>query len=209
MANRLRFIAEDTDILAVANKLCLYHGLPAHTIDFHRYDGVEHLLASLDTETLNPEVQLAVVIDADEDIIGRWHSLKNKLYTIGYQIIPAVPDSAGTILFGDRLPNLGIWLMPNNKLPGMVEDFVAQLIPFQDKLWPRAQRVVQEIPENERKFNQISKAQIRTWLAWQKEPGRPFGTAIDNGDFDVNAPHAQQFVNWLKRLFDLEATPHQ
>ena len=210
MAKPQRFITEDKDILATINKLCMHHKISTHKVDFKDYNGEDSLLASIDTEIQNPEVMtLAVVIDADEDLISRWQSLKNTLSACGYQTVPATPDPAGTILFGNRLPILGIWLMPNNQQPGMVEDFIAYLIPSNDRLWPRAQRVVQQIPEPERNFNRIIKAQIRTWLAWQKEPGRPFGTAIESGDLDANAPHAQQFVDWLRRLFDIEVNSLQ
>ena len=47
------------------------------------------------------------------------------------------------------------------------------------------------------------KAVIHTWLAWQKEPGRPFGTAITARFLDPNVPEVDVLVAWLKRLFFL------
>jgi hypothetical protein len=79
------------------------------------------------------------------------------------------------------------------------------LIPQGDLLWSRAKESVAAIPEGERRFSRVaqSKAAIHTWLAWQKEPGTPLGQAITARYLDSQAPHAQQFVNWVQRLFEL------
>ncbi len=47
----------------------------------------------------------------------------------------------------------------------------------------------------------LSKAQIHAYLAWQKEPGKPFGTAITAKYLQADNPHCEKFVEWLKRLF--------
>ena len=47
----------------------------------------------------------------------------------------------------------------------------------------------------------FSKAQLHTWLAWQAEPGMPFGTALTAACFASDTPKALDFVNWFKRLF--------
>lgn len=201
-----RLITEDKDILAVTDMLCKFHGIDTKQIDSKLYGGVDHILASFDTEIQSPDMMaLAIVRDTDSNLASRWQSLRNTASICGYSNVPPIPNTSGTIIHDNRLPKLGIWLMPNNRLPGMVEDFAEQLIPNGDLLWPRAQLVVQEIPEAQRRFNRIIKAQIHTWLAWQEVPGRPLGQAITKRYFDANAPHAQQFVDWLRRLFELEA----
>ena len=48
------------------------------------------------------------------------------------------------------------------------------------------------------------KAHVHTWLAWQKEPGKPMGQAITKRYLDANAPHAQQLIVWIRKLFGLE-----
>ena len=45
------------------------------------------------------------------------------------------------------------------------------------------------------------KAVIHTWLAWQEEPGRPFGTAIKARFLDPSVPEVDVLTAWLKRLF--------
>ena len=49
----------------------------------------------------------------------------------------------------------------------------------------------------------VAKARIHTWLAWQEEPGKPLGQAITKKFFDSSAPQAQQFIDWIRNLFEL------
>jgi hypothetical protein len=93
--------------------------------------------------------------------------------------------------------------MPDNELEGILEDFVAFLVPTGDSLWPYAKECVQQIPDRRFGLHQQSKADIHTWLAWQAEPGRPLGLAIQSRYLDPNAPHAQKLVGWLRRLFEI------
>ena len=114
---------------------------------------------------------------------------------------------AGTIVEQMDLPGVGIWLMPDNTVPGTLEHFIAFLVDRNDPLWERAKDCVEQIPEASRRFPVIHllKAHIHTWLAWQKEPGVPFGLAITMKYLDAEEAHAQQFIAWLHRLFPSHA----
>ena len=96
--------------------------------------------------------------------------------------------------------------MPNNQFPGMLEDFIQFLVPAGDPLWARAADCLERIPEQDQRFpkEHQGKAHIHTWLAWQEEPGTPLGLAITKRYLDADAPHAQQLMGWIRRLFDLE-----
>jgi hypothetical protein len=96
--------------------------------------------------------------------------------------------------------------MPDNTIPGMLEDFMGLLIPAGDVLWPMAQDIVVQVVAKDRRFPQTQeiKAKMHTWLAWQEEPGKPMGQAITKRYLDANAPHARQLVQWIRTLFDLE-----
>jgi hypothetical protein len=161
---------------------------------------VDRLDVDLDARGLE---QLGIIVDADNNIAARWDSLRNKLISCRFQTIPKQPIPAGTIIREPGLPVVGIWLMPDNKSAGNLENFVSLLIPSNDLLWPRARWVVDDIPISERRFavGDLSKAHIYTWLAWQKEPGRPLGQAITQQLLDASLPEAQPFVDWLKQLF--------
>ena len=49
------------------------------------------------------------------------------------------------------------------------------------------------------------KAVLHTWLAWQEEPGLPYGTAIRAAVFRHDSEVAECFVRWFRRVF--EAVP--
>jgi hypothetical protein len=148
---------------------------------------------------------LGIVVDADDDPISRWRSLTNKLHGEGYNL-PSEPAVGGLVHReqGKRIA-VGIWLMPDNLHPGMLEDMAFELLPTGDLLWPHAVDVVTRISELEQRFKPTytMKAQLHTWLAWQDEPGTQLGLAVKRRYLQGDAPLAADFVHWLKRLFEL------
>lgn len=46
------------------------------------------------------------------------------------------------------------------------------------------------------------KGVLHAWLAWQEQPGMPFGTGITTRAFQADSPEALTFVGWFRRLFD-------
>ena len=94
--------------------------------------------------------------------------------------------------------------MPDNRSPGKLEDFLAVLIPPGDRCWPWAEQATLKAHEEYgASFSALDsiKARIHTWLAWQQEPGLPFGTAITAATFAHNATLATTFVKWLTQLY--------
>jgi hypothetical protein len=149
---------------------------------------------------------LGVVIDADTDLAARWQSLRERLTKAGYEVVPANPAPAGTILSppaDSLLPRVGVWIMPDNQTKGILEDFLHFLVPSGSKLFGHVKSSVAAIPEGERRFSQLAepKAIIHTWLAWQQEPGKPLGTAITAKFLDANVAQVDVLVAWLKALF--------
>jgi hypothetical protein len=147
-----------------------------------------------------------IVIDADTDLTARWQSLRDRLVRLGYTSVPDAPAVDGTIIdppVGAFLPRVGIWIMPDNQTKGILEDFLQFLVPAGSRLFDHVSTSVANIPEGERRFNQLAepKALIHTWLAWQEEPGKPLGTAITARYFDAGVAQVDTLVSWLKRLF--------
>lgn len=193
-----------------------YRPLPkrasAEEIVFKAREGVQNVLDYLSQQLkITGEVDsIGVIVDADLDIAGRWQSLRNILINSGYSSVPKVPETSGTIVEQEEKPRVGIWIMPNNRLPGKGEDFVALLVPAEDNLWKRAELSLQQIPITERRFmeNAFIKAHIHTWLAWQEAPGLPMGQAITRRYLNSNVPEALLLVDWLRHLFDVETPAH-
>ena len=102
-----------------------------------------------------------------------------------------------------QLPRVGIWLMPDNRLPGILEDFLRFLVPDGDGLLAHAGQAIDSIPAGQRRFSDVkaAKARIHTWLAWQEEPGKPFGQAISAHYLNPELPAADIFAGWLQRTF--------
>src|SRR5258708_24153255 len=166
-------------------------------------EGIDALLDTLEVELIaKSEGRFGIVIDADTNLVARWQSVRNRLITSGYSTVPATPYPQGTIVKEDERPVVGIWLMPDNRVPGMMEDFISFLVPSGDLLWPMAEDVLQRVIDTNCRFPLAhkSKALIHTWLAWQRKPGTPTGRAITNHYLDANAPHAQQLMDWIRQL---------
>ena len=171
--------------------------------------GVQEILQEFHAliKTSNEEGSVVgIVVDADDDPQARWQSLYDRFTQAGYLDIPRDQDPQGTIFdppVESILPRAGVWIMPDNQSPGTLEDFLSFLVPEPGWLLNHAKTSVNSIPTTEQLFsdNDESKAIMHTWLAWQKEPGRPYGTAIQAGFLDSKVPQAKALVSWLDRLF--------
>lgn len=165
--------------------------------------GVENLLRVFPVQVKGSGVKaVGVVIDADVDLLGRWDSLRNAMSELGYSPPKDLPGE-GVILEAEGMPRVGAWIMPDNSLPGMLEDFVGYLVPTDDHLWSHAAEVLANIPDGLAGFaaHHLSKAHIHTWLAWQEDPGTPMGLAITKKYLDPVADTAEPFIGWLQKLF--------
>lgn len=160
------------------------------------------LLDSIAPETrVEDRRALGIMIDANDSLSSRWDAVSDRLRNEGIQP-PFEPESNGTIIATPEKPKVGIWLMPDNQSPGELEDFIAQMIPTNDRIWPMSTRYVDGIPIQDRKFKEgkVLKARIHAWLAVRAEP-RPMGRAITTRDLNIEGDLCQRFVDWITRLF--------
>lgn len=168
--------------------------------------GKDPLLDTLDVQLKESDVRvLGIIVDADTDLAARWQALSSRLSSAGYQGISSLPDEDGTILLPPPgvtlLPKVGIWLMPNNQVPGILEDFLQFLVPKDDALLAHAMKAIEDLPQRPFAEPKKSKALMHTWLAWQEEPGKPYGVAITARYLDASLPLGQTFANWLRKTF--------
>ncbi len=216
-----KLLVEGKNDQIVISTLCARHGIwvynkekPVEAMGGRGFDfecknklSIEKMLnlASISSELKESDLEtIGFVMDADDDLEARWRSLANFLIRLGYPVLPAQPDPAGTVVALDETRTLGVWIMPNNRLQGMLEDFVGFLIPEGDSLWLHAKRCVADIAESDRPFGiAVAKANIHTWLAWREEPGTPMGSAISNTLLNSENAEALAFIAWIKRLFGI------
>jgi len=147
---------------------------------------------------------IGIMIDADSDLNLRWISLKQLLQEKGY-IIPNDLPKDGLIVMGSNKIKIGIWIMPDNNLSGMLEDFISFLIPSNDSLLPVVKKNLINIESkklNKYKSVHKSKAIIHSWLAIQDDPGTPLGLSITKRYLSTDENICLKFVDWLKKLLD-------
>ena len=174
------------------------------------HESVERLLEAIPVrlKAANNGEEIGIVLDADDNLQDRWEQVRHHLLGLSYLNVPANPSPSGTIINApadSQLPRVGVWLMPDNQMRGILEDFLALLVPANSALFERVKRTVAEIPDEERLFPAVAapKALIHTWLAWQEKPGLPLGTAITAQFLDPFNPNADRFVAWLRELFQI------
>lgn len=145
---------------------------------------------------------VGLVIDADDSVQQRWDAVRSLLQGLGLPA-PTVCPPEGWVQTTGAGVRVGVWVMPNNVDPGKLETFLAALVPQEDAVWPWAREATEGarsrgagFPEKDR-----IKAEIHAWLAWQEEPGKPFGTSVKAGYFRHDAPEAQAWLGWFRRLF--------
>ncbi len=206
MADKNVLLVEGSDDFHVTGHLLGHNKIPEGIITIKKKGGYPNLLGTLKVELQASDLEkIGIVVDADTDLSNRWQELHYRFDEAGYTSLPKSPEADGTIIQQKDLPKAGIWLMPDNKLPGILEDFVKFLVPANDLLLDKSLECVNSIPEEQRRFapQHHSKAHIHTWLAWQKEPGTPLGSAITKRYLDADVSHARQFIRWIRRLYDL------
>lgn len=147
---------------------------------------------------------IGIVIDADNpNLAAKWQAIKDRLQKSGIITTQEKPELSGTIIrAANELPRVGIWLMPDNQLDGMLEDFCSQLAhPIGVNF---AEKCVNDAKENNLTTfidTHKTKAVIHTFLAWQQEPGMPLGQAITARTLNPDNVLAEKFAAWLTELF--------
>lgn len=141
---------------------------------------------------------VGILIDSDDDVAARWQSVRNRLPD-GYDLADR-PVAGGAII--ETVPRVGVWLMPDNESAGELEDFVSQMVPSDDPMWPLAERYIDGIPNHARQFpaGKVSRAKLYAWLATREDPRR-MAEAIRTRDLAIDGALCREFVEWLRRLF--------
>lgn len=184
----------------VARHVAKRAGLNVSSFDVVARNGVEKLIDSITNEIkVSGRLVVGFVLDANDELDNRWARIKRHFEQASLDL-PEKPRSSGTIV--DSVPRVGVWLMPDNKSPGELEDFVAQMIPNGDSVWPLAQQYIDRIPEPDRKFaaTKTRRAEVYAWLAARENPG-PMGAAIGKRDLTTDGMVCRKFSQWLRRLF--------
>ena len=145
---------------------------------------------------------VGIIIDADDQLDQRWEKVKGVLQSSGFSISGSLPED-GLIVSNDT-HKAGVWMMPDNKINGMLEDFISFLIPEGDQLLPMVNSTLEDIESNRlNRYNMHhhAKAEIHTWLAWQEDPGTPMGASITKRYLTTEQETCMKLIDWMKNLF--------
>ncbi len=218
MAQRL--IVEGNDAIAIA-VLCSKCGLKppkgyANPLKFKEEfvktgEGISGAIRQLRLSLSEPALtHIGLIVDADDDGAAfRWQQVRGNL-TRFYDLDTLVAADAQTgakVIVQNGMPTLGVWIMPDNSSRGYLEHFLSAFIPTGNEIWSHAQSALDDLmeqPYNVLTGSKRQKALLHTWLAWQRNPGKPFGQAIEAGYFDTASGNVQPFLDWFAQTFELE-----
>ena len=201
-------------------ELCGMLGIPADVVrvaapknDGGSHNGKAGVLSHL-TSALLPQLQdgqlerIGVVVDADRVMHGSGFAATLQRFTdtlaqAGYQPNPA---AASGLVFKhqDGLADLGLWIMPNNADEGMLEDWIKHCLhPAETGLYQHGEKSIDAIPGGP-KFQpwHRTKAEVATWLAWQKKPEHGLYNAVQSDLLNTDAPLFKELQAWLVQVFE-------
>ena len=174
--------------------------------------GIDNLLQQLDLYLKNAAAYgvIGMVVDADTNADSRWQQLRDRLMKTGKYACRKMPlDDGGMIVEAEdqeQDAKVGIWIMPDNKYKGTLENFLLQMVPDDDVLINEVERELVHLEKDDlRRYRDIdrNKAKVHTYLAWENKPGTSLKTAIASRVLNPDADVAKLFVGWIRRLYSL------
>lgn len=175
-------------------------------VTIESFNGIEELLAPrvIETELKVSELDaLGIMIDADDDCLRRWRSIKSHCL----EAFPNLPETIpieGLVAERDDGPWLGVWIMPDNQSSGMIETFLHRLIPDDaEPLLDYADQCLSNSRQHQAPWKDAhhDKALVHTWLAWQDPPGLQLHTAITANQLEPQSASAAAFIAWFRKLY--------
>jgi hypothetical protein len=152
---------------------------------------------------------LGIVVDADYaklDGLGHDETLKKLTAVLrerGYDSLQNRAKHQGYVFqHNDGLPNVGVWIMPDNFGSGFLEDFIrTTIVAAESKLFKKAADTVAGLNEPKFKPHHASKAHVATWLAWQSIPGQGLHSVVGNRLVNLKKGPGADFVSWLRQVY--------
>lgn len=148
------------------------------------------------------------VVDANGSVASRWQSICKRLRDLDLGLPAQAPDG-GYVGPTDTHARVGVWIMPDNATDtGTLETLVETLVPEGDSLFQHAKSSTTQAKKSlAAKFRDQdqTKAELHCWLAWQREPGLSFGTALKVHYFNHDSTAALAFVAWFRKLFNIDS----
>jgi hypothetical protein len=187
----------------------LWGNAPPWPVEIVSHDGIEDMLdpGNIAVELKFPGLKaLGVIADGNSDPKVRWQRIRAEAIAELPSLPPDLP-ATGLVHQNPDGRRFGVWLMPDNVSPGMIESFLSLFVkdPTQG-LWPFVQthcKVAKSIHGAPYKDIHIDKVQIHSWLAVQDPPGFQLHVAVLAKVLEPKSPQADSFVKWFRDLYQL------
>lgn len=179
-------------------------------VQIEQCDGVENMLAERFISNYLKRSGLqacGILVDADGDVQARWQAVRGRC-------LGSVPDlprelpAEGAFGTSDLGVRVGIWIMPDNREPGMLETFLQGLrSDAQPALVAHAESACDAAHRDcaaPFSLAHRDKAIVHKWLAWQDPPGRQLHQAVIERVLDPRSAKAAPFLRWFRRLYALD-----
>lgn len=197
-------LVEGKNDLHVISSLCNQFNIP-ECFSIKDCESVEKLEAQIPVQFKASKSILGIIVDADTDLQARWDSVKSILQDIGFVVVEkTLPEDGLIISDSDGIRRVGVWIMPNNNLNGMLEDFITFFVPKDDQLLAIVDNTLNDIERNglnKYSLTHKSKARIHSWLSLQEDPGSPLGQGITKRYLTTDEATCQKLMNWITNLF--------
>lgn len=172
-------------------------------------EGVFSLLPALLKQLTDGSLsRLAVVVDADfvaAHGLGFARTLERLtaiLRGFGFDAVQRPGVSGFLFTHAEGFHDVGVWIMPNNRDDGMLEDWIKlSLDPAEQNLFTQAVNSCAALKAPKFKPIHKIKANVATWLSWQAAPGRGMEYSIQENLVDWTSPSGQHLVSWLVHVF--------
>lgn len=188
--------------------LVMRHGLTEETLSGSPWiepsGGKEGVLEAIEAAvSAGTDRTLGFVLDADGNLDDTWRAVASRLVKVNVQVPDKIPEEGFVDVSSRYRTRVGVWIMPDNEHTGELEDFLEDLVDDGNPLLPHAQESTNHAKLLGATFPdaKTGKAVLHAWLAWQDNPGRPYGTAIKSGYLRHDSEAAVRFVVWFRRLF--------
>ena len=173
--------------------------------------GKTEILRGVETAVVLSEGRaVGFVLDADDSVQDTWQAMSRPLREAGVAPPPTIPAAGFVGESGEYKARVGVWVMPDNQQEGeqgegTLERFLETLVQEEGPLLPYAREATRRAKTRHGASypdGAVRKAVLHAWLAWQQEPGLPYGTAIRARYFQHDSLVAEQFVGWFRRVFE-------
>ncbi len=187
--------------------------------DYNSKQGVfNHLKNALLPQIDDGRIEkLAVIVDADDNNVGGLGYEKTLerfvdiLQPFDFSLSNALSQQKGLYFnHNDGLSDFGAWIMPNNHDAGTLEHWIKSCVKSDESaLFQHAVTTVGDLANrNLQKFKpiHIAKAEIATWLAWQKSPSYGVEGVFMNQGSLLDETHEvyRALADWLHKIYRTE-----